>query len=216
MAPTLRWPAFIIRLLLPALALLVPALAQADPPPEIGLRIGGRGLGEVWQDASLIQVYRSSRFTGSGVVSYRVWCFLSADLEVGYERQGGVVVDSETLREGVNPTSFELIPISAMAEASRRLGDLDVFAAVGCAITPYTETRPGDTVTGTKFGAAFQLGARLDTKLAQPSWRSGDDARLQAVEFEVFVGRRQHQLFGVGSGLDLSAWRFGAGLLARF
>jgi opacity protein-like surface antigen len=219
MAPTHRQPAaFFLRLLL-AVALSWPAAVRAEPPAQIGLRLGVRGLGEVWQDTHVMMAYRSSRFTASGVVSYQVWRFLGAALEVGYERQGGLNFYGHRRAPAGGSASLEVVPITLMAEASHGLGNLLLFGALGCAITPFDETGDGIVpVSGTKFGAALQVGARIDTKLIQPSMRSGEGARLQAVELEIFAGRRQHHLFGIDAEdtLDLSAWRFGAGLMARF
>jgi hypothetical protein len=38
---------------------------------------------------------------------------------------------------------------------------------------------------------------------------------VQGVDFELLLGRRQHQAFGMGEGFDFSAWRVGAGLVCR-
>ena len=38
---------------------------------------------------------------------------------------------------------------------------------------------------------------------------------MQRMDVEFLIGRRQHQAFGVGEGLDLSAWRIGVGLVGR-
>ena len=206
-----------------ALALLLalcPALgwAQAGEEPDegAGLLLGLRGVGEAWQEPTLIrELGRSSRFGGTAFISYHAWRFLSVDVEAGYHRQDGTW-QSPSGKAGVESTTFEMIPIALSASASHRVGKVQVFGSVGAAATVFTHEAPEKTTTGTKVGPAFHVGARLDTGLVQPSIRRDAAAnRLRAVDLELVIGRRQHQPFGVGTGFDLSAWRVGFGLLAR-
>jgi hypothetical protein len=59
------------------------------------------------------------------------------------------------------------------------------------------------------------MGVRIDTGMVKPSIRRDAGTQLRALELELLVGRRQHQPFGIGDGLNLSAWRAGVGLMAR-
>jgi len=217
MAPQRRQPIRrILTILLLALAWIAPGDSRAEEPDGVGLRAGARGVGEVWQDTWLTGVYRTSRFTGSAVMSYRAWRFLGAELEIGYERLAGNSRDADTGKTRADDARIEVVPISAMASASRTFGGTTAFCALGVALTSWGESsRDQEPLHGTQVGAAFQLGARIDTRLVQPSRRPGTTVQVQAVELELFAARRQHHLFGVGDGLDFSAWRFGVGLLAR-
>ena len=202
--------------------LLCPALAAAQQPveeeePGKGLVVGVRGVGEIWQDSLLIRdMGRSSRFGGTGFVSYNAWRFLSVDLEAGYHRLTGMEFSIGSGAQGTESTTFEMVPIALSVSASQHLGGLEVFGAVGTAFTVFSHADSEVTVSGTKIGPCFHVGARIDTGLVQPSIRRDAVQRIRAVDLELVVGRRQHQPFGVGDGLDLSAWRVGAGLLARF
>ncbi len=198
------------------------ALAQSDEPTDdesAGLLLGARGVGEVWQDTYLVrELGRSSRFGGGGFISYRAWRFLSVDFEAGYHSLTGMAHTPETSQRATaddDQTSFELIPMALSVSASHRIDRVEVFGAVGCAITAFTHSSRNQTITGTKFGPAFQAGARFDTGLVQQSIRRDAKNVLQSVDLELVLGRRQHQPFGVGTGFDLSAWRVGVGLVAR-
>jgi len=207
--------------LLLVLLVMCPTLgwAQSADEPEdqgVGLLVGVRGVGEIWQEPLLIrELGRSSRFGGSGFLSYRAWRFLSADLEVGYHRLTGTEHGTSSGNLGTESTTFELVPLSLSVSAAHRIGSVEVFAAVGAAFTVFTHSARALTVSGTKVGPTFQLGARWDTGLVQPSIRRDARNPLKSADVELVLGRRQHQPFGIGEGLDLSAWRVGVGLLAR-
>jgi hypothetical protein len=208
-------------LLGPLLALLVSlpgaALAQDDAgQEEVGLLLGARGVGEVWQDSLLIrELGRSSRFGGTGFLSYRIWRFVGFDIEVGYHRMKGSGAERNTDATLAESTTWEMVPVAMSASAAHAVGAVEVFGSLGTAMTVYSSTDEKGTISGTKFGPAAMIGARIDTGLVQPTIRRDAPNRLRSVDLELAIGRRQHQPFGIGEGLDLSAWRVGVGLVAR-
>lgn len=211
--PALRGAFLLLLALLPCLA-----QAQASEPQDegVGVLMAVRGVGEVWQESTLArELGRSSRFGGTGYLSYRAWRFLAIDIEAGYHRMAGTEHTALTGKEGSDGTTFELVPIALSASARHQIGDVELFGALGAAFTVFTHEDSTQTVSGTKIGPAFHAGARLDTGLVQPSIRRDTGNRLQSVDLEFVIGRRQHQPFGIGTGFDLSAWRVGVGLLAR-
>lgn len=213
------------RLWLALLALLswlvCPAAAlagQTPPPPSepVGLVLGVRGVGEVWQDPLLIaELGRGSRFGGTGALSYRVWRFVGVEMEVGYHRMSGTGTTLHTGRTLADATTFEMVPMAISASAMHRIGGVELFGALGTAFTVFHSSCETADISGTKIGPSILLGARIDTGMVQPSIRRDAGAQLQSLDLELVVGRRQHQAFGVGEGLDLSAWRVGIGLMAR-
>jgi hypothetical protein len=205
-----------------AFILLAPGMAWAQDGEEAGdeaagVLLGVRGVGEVWQDSSLIlDVGRSSRFGGAGALSYRVWRMFSADFEAGYHRMSGLEHGVTSHATGTEATSFEMVPLVFAVGANHQARNVEVFANVGSAVTIFSSTHPeAGTISGTKFGLSVQGGVRIDTGLVQPSIRRDANQPVKAVDLEIMIGRRQHQLFGVGDGLNLSAWRVGVGLFAR-
>ncbi len=85
----------------------------------------------------MAELGRSSRFGGSGVLTYRAWRFLSAGLEVGYHSLKGFEQSTDGGPQSAIETSFEMVPIQLSVEASRRVGSVEAFAAVGAAITVF-------------------------------------------------------------------------------
>ncbi len=189
------------------------ALAQADlptEPRELDLLLGFRGVGEVWQDPSIIHHYRSSNFGGTGFGSLGVLPWLSVELELGYVRQA-----SNTGRSDVAAGALELAPITFGAVARKDTDRAELFGGLGYAMAVFTEQTDVGTVSGVKPGFDLRTGVRIHTNFVQTSIRPNSAPGIQGMDVEVMFGRRQHHAFGVGSGFDLSAWRAGIGLVAR-
>jgi len=65
-----------------------------------------------------------------------------------------------------------------------------------------------------KIGVDMRMAVQIHTHFVQESIRPGARG-AQRMDVEFLIGRRQHQPFGIGEGLDLSAWRIGLGLVGR-
>jgi hypothetical protein len=78
----------------------------------------------------------------------------------------------------------------------------------------FNDRSPTNAISGTKLGFDFRLGTRIRTWFIQESIRP-DPRGINRMDFEILLGRRQHHMLGVGKGLNLSAWRVGAGIVAR-
>lgn len=193
-----------------ALALGSPAAMAQEHPANIDLQVGFLGLGEVWQDVSIIENYRSSRFAGSGYASLGLRPHLMIEAELGYMR-----MSSDTGRSGVAPGSMEVLPI-ALAACFRTGNDrAEVYAGGGYAQVVFTERTDVGTVAGAKPGLDTRAGVRIHTNLVQPSYQPNGAPGVRGVDVELLIGRRQNHAFGIGDGFDFSAWRGGVGLVAR-
>ena len=180
------------------LAVLLSGLARADD--EL-LLLGGRAVVEVWQDASIATVYKSTGVGASGTFSIRPHPWISIDGELGLVRLSGE-----------EEQSIQLVPLSLDLAARVDREDMELFFGVGPALVPFVDS--GLTViTGTKLGLDVQAGARFATDFVNPSMSS--TSPIQRVDAEFFIGRRQHFAQGQTERLDLSAWRVGAGLGVR-
>lgn len=194
--------------------------ADAFAATKAEVLLGGRGLAEVWQDPSLAKVYRSSLFSGAGVGG--LWFDLGLPVDLGveaditYHRLDGAAVSLSTGRSSSSRTTVvEMVPVGLRVGARVPVGRASVYGTLGPAVTTWQEMAPAASLAGTKWGLALEGGVRFDTGFVDPPMDHPGRA-LQGVDAEVFIGRRQHQLFGYGEGLDFSAWRVGAGLSARF
>jgi hypothetical protein len=184
--------------------------AEAAAPDRVDLAIGFMGMGEVWQDEAIIDHYRSSRFSGSGFATVGLFPWFAVETEVGYMR-----MSSDSGRSGVAPGSMEVVPItvSGLVRSSGRRAE--AFGGVGYAMTVFAERTDVGTVAGIKPGFDVRSGVRIHTNMVQPTMAPNGSPGLRGLDVELLLGRRQHHAFGVGQGLDFSAWRAGVGLVAR-
>ena len=179
-------------------------------PQSMDLKLGFRGVGEVWQDANIIHHYRSSNFGGTGFAAYGLTNWLMMELELGYLRQS-----SAPDRTGVASGAIELAPISLSACARLDTSRAEVFAGLGYAMAVFTEQTDVGTISGVKPGFDIRTGVRVHTNFVQTSIRPNAAPSVQGMDLEFMFGRRQHHAFGLGTGFDFSAWRVGLGLVAR-
>jgi hypothetical protein len=194
------------------LALLgTPAFAQDTEEPGGGdVMFGLRGVGEVWQDTSIITNYRSSRFAGAGFFGYGINDWLMIDAEVGYMRQ-----DADTSRSGVAAGALQLVPVTIALEARRDSARAELFGGAGFTTVAYSEETDVGVVAGAKPALDLRVGTRIHTNLVREPITGPGSPGLRGLDVELLIGRRQHHAFGLGTGFDLSAWRVGIGLAAR-
>lgn len=196
--------------LLSVLASSSAAAQETAPSPSREVLFGLRGVGEVWQDTSIITNYRSSRFAGAGFFGVGLTDWLMLDAEVGHMRQ-----EADVSRSGVAAGSLQLVPVTVALEARRDSSRAEVFGGAGFTAVTYTESTVVGVVSGTKPALDLRAGARVHTSLARPPITGPTTPGVRGLDVELLVGRRQHHAFGLGTGFDLSAWRVGLGLVAR-
>ncbi len=179
------------------------SLASASDPDR-DVRIGLRGVAESWQDDAIATVYRTGAVFGGATLVVDVWGPMAAGAEFAYR--------SVTPKTGEDP-ALHLLPVTFLAEARLPLGDdLHGLGALGAAMVAFTERDTTTALTGTRIALDMRVGARWDLHLIEPAMAPAPSA-VQAVELDLFLGRRQQRPGLVG--LDLSAWRAGFGLTAR-
>ncbi len=199
------------------------APAPSGPPaakaPQHEVLLGFRGVGEIWQDAAIVQSYRSSRFAGAGFGAFGVNDWLMVEAELGYMRQPsdtGRTVTHTSATYSVAAGSLELIPVTIGLSVNRELDRAEVFAGVGGALAVFTESTDEGSISGVKPGVDLRLGTRIHTSMFEPRIRPGMSTNAnKGLDVELMLGRRQHHAFGMGSGFDVSAWRVSVGLVAR-
>ena len=208
--------------LVAALALtagLVHAEEEAPKKEQAPVLVGFRGVGEIWQDQFIVENYRSSRFSGAGFVSYGLTSFLLTELELGYMRtmaDGGRPITFNNQEGQVASGALELVPVTASLVAVKDLNRAEAFFGAGFAMAVFTERTDSNTVAGAKPGFDLRTGLRVHTNFVEPSFRPYSPSGVDGIDVELMVGRRKHQAFDMGTGFDFSAWRIGAGIVARF
>lgn len=176
--------------------------------------VGFRGVGEVWQESAIVMVHRSSRFGATGFFHTGISRLLGVELELGYTRLKGKAIDPATNQRTGNTATLELVPISMDTTIRVEGPTSEVLFGIGPAFVSFNDRSPTNAISGMKIGLDMRVAMRIHTHFIQQSMRPGARG-MKRMDFELLLGRRQHQAFGVGSGLDLSAWRVGAGFVGR-
>jgi len=176
--------------------------------------VGFRGVGEIWQESAIVMVHRSSRFGGTGFFHTGLSRVFGIELELGYNRLKGKAVDQDTNQQTGHSSTLELVPISMDTTIRAEGPTSEVLLGIGPAFVSFNDRSPTNAISGVKIGLDMRVAMRIHTHFLQESIRPGARG-MRRMDFELMLGRRQHQAFGVGSGLDLSAWRVGAGLVGR-
>jgi hypothetical protein len=176
--------------------------------------VGFRGVGEIWQESAVVMVHRSSRFGGTGFFSTAVTQRLGMEFELGYNRMVGTAIDPTTNQRTGGQATLELVPVSMNATFRTEGPRSEVFFGIGPAFVAFNDRSPTNAISGMKVGLDMRLGVRIHTNFLPESIRPGSGG-FKRMDVEMMLGRRQHQVFGIGTGLDLSAWRVGGGLVCR-
>jgi hypothetical protein len=132
------------------------------------------------------------------------------EFEASYIRMAS---DSE--QDFVAVGSMELVPITMALCYRVETPGAELYAGGGFALAVFTERTVVGTVTGAKPGADMRVGTRIHTDLVQTSIRPMARSNISGMDVELFLARRQHHAFGIGSGFDYSAWRVGVGVVGR-
>jgi hypothetical protein len=194
------------------------ALGQEVSPPD-DLRVGVRGIGEVWSDTAIGTVYGGGGGFASLAVSRTVWGPVGLDLEISYRRmQHGLDVEQlSSTNFSVNP-ALTLTPVVALVEYRHGLGSsASLFAGTGLAVVNFAEQHaPNESGVGMTSGSRIALemraGMRADTGLIRSKMAPATSI-ANGVDFEGYLGRRVQR--SSVEGLNLNAWRLGLGLAFR-
>jgi opacity protein-like surface antigen len=194
------------------------ALGQEVSPPE-DLRVGVRGIGEVWSDTGIGTVYGSGGGFASLAVSRTVWGPVGLDLEISYRRmQHGLDVEQlSSTNFSANP-ALTLTPVVALVEYRHGLGSsASLFAGTGLAVVNFAEQHaPNESgvgmTSGSRIAVEVRAGMRADTRLIRSKMAPATSI-AKGVDFEGYLGRRVQR--SSVDGLNLNAWRVGLGLAFR-
>ena len=176
------------------------------------LRLGVGVASERWSEPFLLQVYgKSGKLLPNVSMSYRFHKNFSLDVEAG---RGRLTANDER-------QVFQVVPVSI--GGSVLFGDQNVepFVSVGAGFVQFSEKLTAyergapSAIYGTKVGVDSKAGLRIGTRMVQDSQHPGAPQSFSQMDVELFMGYRVHQAFGVGTGLNMNAFRTGVALKFR-
>ena len=168
-------------------------------------RVAFKGIGEAWTDKNIGTVYRSSRMYGFFGFSQRFHEHYSVYAEAGFAR-----VDSSD-----KDTALQLIPLTVGATVLFGNEQVEPFVGVGASFVNFMEEIPTGSISGTKLGVDLRGGVRIGTRFIRKSQHPNAPKGPSQMDVELMLGQRLHHAFGIGTGLDLGATRFGIGVQFR-
>jgi hypothetical protein len=202
-------PTLLLSFALAAPAPAPPPLPETDPVVEPRVFFSLRGAIERFDEPSFAAVYAAGSWAPALGIVISTGTIVFVDIEAGF------------VRERADPDGdvplIELVPMSLVAElAPGRRSPL--FLGAGPSIVSFSERHTpdaeGSTVTaGTRLAAELRVGLRVNTMWVRPAAPPAQVSPLQALDVEIYVGRRQQ--FSK-DGFALGGWRACVGLALGF
>jgi hypothetical protein len=179
------------------------------------LRFGAGVVAERWADPTMSVVYgKQGKAIPMVYLSYRFHKRFALDAEAGMAR----------LTANVDRNVFQVVPVTVGGSLLflQDNPNVEPFVGVGAGFVQYTErvlpyilsTTPSVNY-GTKLGTDFRAGVRIGTRFVQTSQHPNAPTGPNKMDVELMIGQRVHHAFGIGAGLNLSAFRASIGLKFR-
>ena len=118
----------------------------------------------------------------------------------------GKAIDPSTNQQTSSQATLELVPVAMNVTVRSEGRSSEVFAGFGPAFVAFNDRSPTNAISGMKLGLDMRLKFESIPTLSSQSMRPGA-GDFKRMDVELLLGRRQHQAFGFGSGLDLSLGR---------
>jgi hypothetical protein len=181
-------------------------LARQEDPD---IRIVARAIREQWNDAAIGTVYQTGGWLGGLGAVVPIRGALAVDIELSWRR----ITKDDVV--------FEIVPLTGLVELgmpTREDGSLTLWVAAGPAMAYFSERAAADpdgiaVTSGARICAEGRAGLRVDTGLVQPVMAPASQGPFEAIELELYVGRRSE--WPNKKGFELGAWRLGVGLSMR-
>ena len=193
--------------------------AQAQEP-QAGFevqefRVGVSISGERWAEDAIATIYgKNGKLFPTLSMSYRFHKNFSIDASAGTAR----------LTTANQRNEMQLLPVTVGASMLFGNSDREPFVSVGAGFVQFSEkllpyyTSEYPTMTyGTKLGVDAKAGVRIATSIVPNSTQHPRQAKgASQMDVEIALGYRTHQAFGVGTGLNLNAFRTSIGFNLRY
>ena len=178
-------------------------------------RVGVSISGERWAEDAIATIYgKNGKLFPTLSMSYRFHKNFSIDASAGTAR----------LTTANQRNEMQLLPVTVGASMLFGNSDREPFVSVGAGFVQFSEkllpyyTSEYPTMTyGTKLGVDAKAGVRIATSIIPSSTQHPRQPKgASQMDVEIAMGYRTHQAFGVGTGLNLNAFRTSVGFNLRY
>ena len=178
-------------------------------------RVGVGLSGERWAEDAIATVYgKNGKLFPTLSLSYRFHKNFSIDASAGTTR----------LTTANQRNEMQLLPVTVGASMLFGNSDREPFVSVGAGFVQFSEkllpyyTSEYPTMTyGTKLGVDAKAGVRIATSIIPSTTQHPRQPKgASQMDVEIAMGYRTHQAFGVGTGLNLNAFRTSIGFNLRY
>ena len=178
-------------------------------------RVGVGLSGERWAEDAIATVYgKNGKLFPTLALSYRFHKNFSIDASAGTAR----------LTTANQRNEMQLLPVTVGASMLFGNSDREPFVSVAAGFVQFSEkllpyyTSEYPTMTyGTKLGVDAKAGVRIATSIIPSSTQHPRQPKgASQMDVEIAMGYRTHQAFGVGTGLNLNAFRTSIGFNLRY
>ena len=193
------------------------AVAQESPSGfEVQeFRVGVGLSAERWAEDAIATVYgKNGKMFPTLSMSYRFHKNFSIDASAGTGR----------LTTATDRNELQLLPVTVGGSILFGNSDREPFVSVGAGFVQFSEkllpyyTSEFPTMTyGTKLGVDAKAGVRIATSIVPNSTQHPRQPKgASQMDIEIAMGYRTHQAFGLGTGLNLNAFRTSIGFNLRY
>ena len=178
-------------------------------------RIGVGLSSERWAEDAIATIYgKNGKLFPTLSMSYRFHKYFSIDASAGTGR----------LTTTNSRNELQLLPVTVGASMLFGNSDREPFVSVGAGLVQFSEkllpyyTSEYPTMTyGTKLGIDAKAGVRIATSIVPNSTQHPRQPKgASQMDVEIAMGYRTHQAFGLGTGLNLNAFRTSIGFNLRY
>ena len=178
-------------------------------------RIGVSVSGERWAEDAIASIYgKNGKMFPTLSMSYRFHENFSVDASAG---TGRLITENER-------NELQLVPVTVGGSILFGNSDREPFISVGSgfvqfseSVLPYYTSELPSMTYGTKLGVDAKAGVRIATNIVPNSTQHPRQPQgATQMDFEVAMGYRTHQAFGLGTGLNLNAFRTSIGFNLRY
>ena len=178
-------------------------------------RVGVGLSGERWAEEAIATIYgKNGKLFPTLSMSYRFHKNFSVDASAGTAR----------LTTTNERNEMQLLPVTVGASLLFGNSTREPFVSVGAGFVQFSEkllpyyTSEYPTMTyGTKLGVDARAGVRIATSIIPNTTQHPRQPKgASQMDVEIALGYRTHQAFGVGTGLNLNAFRTSIGFNLRY